>query len=262
MKAISVIVAVFISIVVGIGIGSIPFIQDHLHWNISGIIPITGAILGACLAWLQFMVCYFLQTRVTKVMVVLFSLSAAAAYVALDLGFFLTSMIPDTNIKIREVMTFSDFMSLRLSGIKNVILFVVDLLAAGVADFGITIIMRENYPYCTRCGLYRNQIQSYTILPDTEEEALKNVLASIAELHTQQKHDELTRYLDSLQKKQQFPNSQIKITANERGCSKCGELLLLGKVHRKSGDDWKEMDELAFTTKSQSIAEAKPSTAW
>lgn len=270
----SVIIATLLSVAIGFAIGCIPFVNEHLHWNLWFVIPISGLVLGIGLGWLQFMGCYVLGTRVTTKTAIIFSLSSVVGYLATDVGTYLTLSVPisgvkgvpDGDYKMSSLLSFSDYMSLRLgsSTISSTrghgsfemgatgtrLSFAADLLGAGLGAFGTLLALIPQYPFCARCDCYKKQQHLYNILPRPDEASLRGVINSIAELCQKQDHRGLVKLLAGLEKEHQDKKSHIQISADERFCPKCREATILGKVLRQEGNEWKEISELSFSTTS------------
>ena len=70
----------------GFGLGSIPGLNQYLHWNVWFIIPISGLALGMALGWGQFHICYLLHQFADGWRIIVLALAASAAYVAVDFG--------------------------------------------------------------------------------------------------------------------------------------------------------------------------------
>ncbi len=44
----------FAAVLIGLGLGAIPTLNEYLHWNIWFIVPVSGLIFGGAVGWLQF----------------------------------------------------------------------------------------------------------------------------------------------------------------------------------------------------------------
>lgn len=270
----AVMLAALLSVVVGFGIGCIPVVQEHLHWNLWFVIPVSGLMLGCALGWLQFMGCYLLGTRVTTKAALVFSLSAIVAYLATEVGTYLTLTvpivgvegIPDGDYRISNFVSFYDYMSDRLGSTTitsaqghgsfemgatgTTLNFGVDLLGAGLAAFGTLLGLIAKHPFCARCNLYKKRHHLYTILPRPDEETIRNLVNAIGELCQKEDHRGLVKLLASLEREHQDKTAHIQISADERFCPQCREATVSGKVLKQQGNDWKEIAELSFNTTS------------
>jgi hypothetical protein len=199
------VIALF-SLLFGLAIGSTPFLQDHLHWNIWFVIPVSGVIFGTALGWLQFIGCYLLGVRVTFGLAIILSAIVAGAYFATDVGMYLTlktsvmgSGIP---IKIHDLLSFQDYMSYRLGDTTveslrshttieigstvHTISFIFDLIGAALGGFlGISILFPK-YSFCEQCDTYKKHQRRYKIMPRLNDEGLNNLFLSIEQI-TQKK---------------------------------------------------------------------------
>jgi len=262
------------SVAAGFAIGCIPVVQEHLHWNLWFIVPVSGLILGVGLGWLQFMGCYTLGTRVTTKLAVFFSVVSVVAYLATEVGTYATIKVPisgvegvpDGEYKISSFVSFSDYMSNRLGAttLKSTrghgsfemgatgtkISFAVDLLGAALGALGTLFVLIPQHPFCGRCSVYKKRHHLYNIRPAPDEPTLRGVINSIAEVCQKQDHRELVKLLKTLEATHQDKKSHIQISADERFCPKCREATVLGKVSRLQGNEWEEISELAFSTTS------------
>ena len=120
--SIKLIPAILVSFVLGFGLGSIPGLNEHLHWNLWFVIPISGLLFGMLTGWLQFGTCYLLEHRVGGSTLLILPVAAAIGYVFVDYGiYFSTSIhlkdvkgVPEGDYKLSDLMSFWDYMSWRL----------------------------------------------------------------------------------------------------------------------------------------------------
>src|SRR5262245_48810389 len=116
------IVPVLISLIIGFGLGSVPGLNEHLHWNLWFIIPISGLMLGMGLGWTQFFICFVLNQVVSGWRIALMALAASASFVAIDFGIYRSTSIPvkgvagmpDGQYRIADLVSFPQYMQWRL----------------------------------------------------------------------------------------------------------------------------------------------------
>jgi hypothetical protein len=111
------IVPALIALILGAGLGAIPFVNEHLHWNWFVIVPISGLVLGAAFGWVQFQVARLLHARVGVVGGLLLTVCGALAYGATDVGIWATTSVSaeGTQIALRDVVSLPEFLAERLS---------------------------------------------------------------------------------------------------------------------------------------------------
>src|SRR5438105_1591273 len=114
--------ALLAAVLIGFGLGSIPKVNEHLHWNLWCFIPVSGLMLGMGLAWMQFYCCYVLNQPINGWRTVVLALAACVSYVAVDYGIYHSTTIPvkdvvgipDGDYRLSEVVSFPQYMQWRL----------------------------------------------------------------------------------------------------------------------------------------------------
>ncbi len=164
---------IVMSLFIGFGLGSIPVINQYLHWNIWIIVPVSGLGLGAGLAWIQFFACYLLNQRADSWRIIVLALAASTSYLAIDFGIYHATSIPvqgvegvpDGNYRLAELISFPRYMqgrlgsssltmpkhedkSIEIGATGTTVSFLVDLAGAFVAAAGTLLFASSMYPYC------------------------------------------------------------------------------------------------------------------
>src|SRR5215813_76690 len=85
--------AVLVSLVLGIGLGSIPGLNEHLHWNLWFVIPISGLLFGMLTGWIQFGTCYLLNRKIERSTLLLLPVAAAIGYASVDYSIYLSTTV-------------------------------------------------------------------------------------------------------------------------------------------------------------------------
>lgn len=267
-----VLLIIFMSVAFGFIVGSIPFLQEHLHWNLWFIFPISGLIFGIALGWLQFKGSYVLNSRVSFLGAFFLSFIVVISYFMTDVGIYLTEKIFAGSFggtQIYHLMSFSNYMSMRLgdstleglrshatidvSAAVNKILYVVDLICAGVAAFFTILTLSMDYPYCSPCKTYQKSHHKYEILPRLAGEPLEQVLSSIVQINQRQEYLSMAKLLVSLEREKKNEYSNVKIRADRRVCPQCRESVILGQIFFKHENGWKAIPELSFSVSSSKI---------
>lgn len=266
------ILASFVSLLAGYILGSIPVVNENLHWNLWFIVPISGFAIGMALGWVQFMFCFGTGARVTRGIAVFFAIMAGVSYFTVDYGIYRSMTVPLSGIEgvpdgvynLSDIMPFSGYLAMRLESttvsrgsssveigsIGTTIGFIVDLIGAAIGAFMVVSGMISKYPYCAGCGKYLVRKRLFTALPDPGEEEVEALLETVAALAVGGSHDELLDLLDTLESDKSHSGSHLKIVADHRHCNRCGSSVLLGQFHRREGNNWAEVSDLAFATSS------------
>jgi hypothetical protein len=74
------------SLLIGFVLGCIPVVNEHLHWNLWYIVPISGLALGALIGRIQFGICYRVNQKVAGVVIVVLAAAAMVGYATVDYG--------------------------------------------------------------------------------------------------------------------------------------------------------------------------------
>ncbi|MHC4154590.1 MAG: hypothetical protein ACYST6_06670 [Planctomycetota bacterium] len=272
--SIKLIPSILVGLAIGFGLGSVPVVNEHLHWNLWYIVPISGLILGLLIAWIQFAICYRLNQKVTGVSLVVLA-AAMISYASVDYGIYFTTKvtisgveeIPDGEYKLRELMTFTQFMKLNLQGSTvsdgpglggteigatgTTISYIADLLGALLGAGGLLYYFSEKRPYCDRCGKYKEQEDKYQILFTHEENLVKEIFGRLTELKEKGVYDDMASYCTELAEQHQAADGDVKIVVEQRLCPDCREATILGNVFRYGKKEWNEVSELGFSLNSE-----------
>ena len=119
--------AILISLAVGFGLGSIPVVNQHLHWNLWFIIPASGLLFGMGVGFLQFWSCYALNQKVSGLRFIVLALAGLVGYFLVDYGIFLSTTIhlkdvkglPEGDYKLSDLMSFANYMAWRLGSSRH-----------------------------------------------------------------------------------------------------------------------------------------------
>jgi hypothetical protein len=115
--------AIRISLAFGFVLGSIPVVNEHLHWNLWFIIPVSGMLFGMATGFLQFWSCYALNQQITRAHLLgILPLAGLLGYALVDYGTFLTTTVhlkdvqnlPEGDYKLSDLITFAGYMAWRL----------------------------------------------------------------------------------------------------------------------------------------------------
>lgn len=264
-----------IGVLLGIGLGFVPFVNEHLHWNVWFILPISGLLFGVLAAYLQFLGSYALRQQIKGLGLLWLSVGALFGFAATDYGVYLSTTIaitemegiPDGEYRLVELISFWDYMKLRLGSsslsstygggdfelgrMGTTLSYVVDLLGAWLGAWGTLIYLAGRYPYCERCSIYKKRERKYRVLFKFDERLVEEVFGRLQELIRGAIYPDLVKYCQELAQKHNDRNGNINITVDQRFCPRCREATLLGSVSRLAGSEWKELDDLSFSFSSQ-----------
>ncbi|HUT30708.1 MAG TPA: hypothetical protein VMX13_13015 [Sedimentisphaerales bacterium] len=273
--SIKLIPSIVVGLAIGFGLGCLPVVNEYLHWNLWYIVPISGLILGVLIAWIQFAICYRINQKVAGASLVVLAVAVMVAYAAVDYGIYFTMKftisgvqgVPDGEYRLRELMTFTQFMKLKLQGSAvsdgpgdvgteigatgMTISYIADLLGGLLGAGGMLYYCSEKRPYCNRCGKYKQEQDKYQIFFEHEDNLVKEIFGSLADLKEKGIYDDMASYCRELAEQHQTAEGDVKIVVEQRICPDCREATILGSVFRYGKKEWKEVGELAFSLNSE-----------
>lgn len=120
--AVKLVPGVLSSLILGFGLGFVPGLNEHLHWNLWFILPISGFFFGMVAGLIQFGTCYALDRKLRIWAVIIFSLAAAAGYALVDYGTYRSTTVhlsdaavfPEGDYRLPDLIPFRDYMLWRL----------------------------------------------------------------------------------------------------------------------------------------------------
>lgn len=266
--------AAFFSLVFGFVLGSIPGLNENLHWNLWYIVPISGLLFGCAMGGLQFAYCFRVNQRISGVIIACLVIAALLGYVAVDYGIYMSitttieghEEIPDGDYKLPELITFWQYMKVNLGGttvesstggtiemgsIGATISYIADLTGAALGGFCILLFCRDRYPYCEKCERYKQREKKYEVKLAFDEQKMDEIFERLCKLNEAGVYTDLIAYCQQLARDHNDRKGDIKIIIDQRYCSSCLESTLLGIVYRKSGGEWQELKDLKFSFTSQ-----------
>lgn len=263
-----------VSLCLGFGLGCIPVLNEHLHWNLWFIIPVSGLIFGALVGWLQFWVSYPINQNIGGIYILLLAIGAMIGYAAIDYGIYFVSIlpaegiegIPDGNYRLSEIVPFSEYMKWRLGSSSistrhgkdfiemgsagTTISYVIDLIGSLAGSAGALLYFSEKYPYCKNCNKYKKRERKYEIIFDYDEEKTEDIFSKITDLIEKANYMDIVAYFHELSENSQ-QKGDVKIVVDQRFCPFCREATLIGNIFRKTKREWEEVDELKFSFTSK-----------
>ncbi len=265
--------ASFIAVIAGFALGSIPVLNEHLHWNLWYVLPISGLLFGLGLGGIEFGYCFKMDQRIDTAAIIFLAAVTLLGYGAVDYGIYRSitvtveqnEQIPAGDYELSELITFGQFMKYNLEGssidefgqakqigsVGTKLSYFADLIGASLGAIGVLILCREKYPFCSRCSRYKKRRERYEILMEFDEQRTNEIFEKIRELINADVFEDVIAYFQQLACEFHDEKVDIKITVDQRYCPRCGEEILLGRVYRKSGRDWIEEDKLKFSYTSK-----------
>jgi len=259
-----------LTVVFGFVLGYIPGLNEHLHWNLWYVVPVSGLLFGMAVGGMQFAACYKMNQPMGKFLIFYLSLISLLGYFSVDYGIYksITIEIKDAeNIDdgvyaLSDVISFWEYTKLNLgsSSVKTrygtdtmefgaagtTISYLADMLGAALAAGVALGICRQKYPFCLPCQRYKQRERKYDLLFKFEQSVADEILKGI---HQQMKigvYSQIVAHLQDIASKHFDKKGDIKISVDQRCCPLCHEATFLGSVRRKSGSDWNEVNDLKF----------------
>lgn len=278
------IVFVFIAAVASIGLGfvlgSTPGLNEHLHWNLWYILPVSGLLFGCLCGAIQFLILFFGNQRALSIVKVILVISAVTGYLAVDYGIYRSMTfeisgqegIQDGRYKLSELITFEQYLRINLGStstttrsgmdiefgaVGSTISYIADLLGAALGTLGVLLMCYEVYPYCLSCRKYKKHQKRYLLEFVNENNLLNTILSRFHELGKAAVHQDILAYCTELQQQYQSKVADTRIQISQRACPVCAETTFLGDVSQKnSKKEWTTINELKFCLTSKPRSQA------
>lgn len=267
---------VVLGLLFGLGIGCIPFVNEHLDWRMFKIIPIGGLLIGAAAGFLQFHLAKVLQVCVAGKIGLLLALVAGIGYCGTDIGKYYTMTIdipPEEGakpipMKLSTLVPFSKYMEIRLgassipmgrmgrnsvdvgSGMAKMF-YLADIAGTGFGAWAVLLMLAGSSPYCGGCWRYKRKGKSLSVaVPDGAEDA-KKVLDGLTAALQKNDYIEVAQFLKQAHGAQGPGASSRKIECTEHCCEGCKEGTLIGDLQAKNAKgEWSRVDDTAFNLTS------------
>ena len=262
--------AALITFVLGFGLGCVPGLNEHLHWNLWYIVPISGVLFGCVAGGIQFLYCFKTNEEVGKWMIACLILATILGYGSVDYGIYRTTTIEvegaegieDGTYKLSELISFTTYMKWNLGSssiekdygagtiergaVGTTISYFADLGGAALGTLGVLMLCVAKYPYCGRCRKYKRREREYVIQFAYEEQLAESVLGGIGERIAEGSYEHILSHVRELAGTHSDSKGDMKVSVDHRLCPGCGEATIMGKVERGKGKQWNEISELKF----------------
>jgi hypothetical protein len=247
------IVPALVSVLAGLALGAIPFVNQHLHWSFFVVVPVSGMILGTCFGFLQYRVARLLHVRIGALAGALLTLAGAVSYAASDFGACAAASAQTDagqTVPLREVVSFREFMHERLSrsslsrrsrtvelgGTATLENLAVDLLGALLGTAAIVFGLAADAAYCQRCSRYRKDLRKLEREYPLDETRAQSHWQAFEQLAQSQQYAELVAQVQAM------PLLSVasgrKLDAQESTCPKCGQPALSLSSLRHDKEVW------------------------
>lgn len=261
---------VLMAIAFGFILGYIPVLNEHLHWNLWYVVPISGLLFGIAAGGMQFAACYKMNQPVSRFLLIYLSFAAAIGYLSVDYGIYRSIRIDvkdaenmeDGTYALSDLISFWQYtrMNLGNSSVKTrygtdsiefgtvgtTVSYIADMLGALLGAGGTLVVCRQTHPFCAKCQKYKKRERYYDLMLKFEQTLADEILSGI---HAQMKEGtylHIVAHLQDLAGKHADKKGDLRIAVDQRCCPVCYEATFLGSVHRKKGNDWNEVSELKF----------------
>ncbi|MHC4757439.1 MAG: hypothetical protein ACYTE8_02165 [Planctomycetota bacterium] len=272
--SIKIIPAVFFAAIIGFLLGCIPVLNQHLHWNLFYVIPISGLLFGCAIGGVQFGYSFKVDQKITGSIIAVLAVAALIGYFAVDYGIYTTSTIifegdeeiPDGEYKLSELITFWQYMKLNLEGTTvekdfgdeleigsawTKISYAADMIGAALGAVAVLFFCSQYYPFCINCARYKKREKEYKAMFKYEEQQTNEIFDKMKRLIEAGSYRDIVAYCRQLADEHNERKGDMKINMDQRYCPMCLEATILGRVYKKSGGNWVEDKEFKFNYTSQ-----------
>lgn len=262
-----------VSLLVGFILGSIPWLNEHLHWNLWFVIPVSGLLFGMLVGWLGFELCYLLHAKVAAAGIALLAVSAVLGYIAVDVGIYFQQSvavegiegIPDGEYTFSELMSLGQYFQMRLGSSEittrggfnvvefgatgTIVSFVVDMLGAMAGAAGVAFGLAELRPYCNRCGRFKRRTRKLRLMLQNNVQA-SEVQTNLKQFVRANDYPGMVAYIRQISPQFGGSNGKFRIDIDQRHCPACREATLIGRVYRLDKGSWSEIESQRFNLSS------------
>lgn len=265
---------IILSLLIGLGLGCIPIIKDHLHYNIWFFIPVSGLLFGAALGLFQYFMSYYLNCYIKGFSLFLLVLTSIISYFLIDFGIYLTTSIqiannksiPDGVYRLSELSTFLDYLKIRLGssgigftfypdasiinlgGAATKISYIIDFIGVCIASFFPFLHFSKKHPFCNSCKKYKNSKKSFQAIISPKSTVLNDTLSRLQEYLQSSSLIEALSYLEELHEKYSNNKGDMRLMLDQRVCSGCDETTIVCRIYQKDTyGNWKSSKDFNFT---------------
>lgn len=242
---------------IGLLTGMVPYVNEHLHWNIWVVLPITGILLGAGMAYVQFEVGKALNLRFDRSVMLKLVCCCVLGYLATDIGCWLTINVDGEPV--RSYLTLFEYFKhrvfrsglgpLKIGTTLSFLSFAADYVGLVIGSGGILFLMAEENPYCGACKRYLVLDQKVDLDFAVERGAKQDFWTVVVQSLRSNRFAEVAAALNELPLAQ--PEFSPKLEVRELVCLSChrrsidfgiqrkddrGEWLLEGQIYQVLSD--------------------------
>ena len=252
MNIIKAIVIACIGACLGFGLGSIPVLNENLHWNFFIIIPVSGLILGAMTAYLMYKLGKLVQLKFSVIVIVILTVGAVIGMYLVDYGIFRTGV---DGLVIKDLMSFSQY--LEVMRLEMGFSYYANLIGAGLGAFFTLFGMQDDELFCDDCNKHLIATQkAEEIVAEASEENLLTLREGFEGAVNDQSIEAVKAQFGVLQN--QFRNGtvsknvpQVQLLMAVHNCPTCS--LKKGQLKYSAlGDNgWEELDDLRLVVEER-----------
>ncbi len=257
----------------GFGIGCIPVLNEHLHWNLWYVVPISGFLFGLIVGFLQFRYLYLMNKHISRITLVIMAMGTLVSYIAIDYGIYTTSSIElsgvqgleDGRYRLRDLMTFWTYAKINLGSsevggifglgpkifemgrVGTTVSRFADIIGATLGTVAVLFANIGKYPYCVSCHKYKKREDKYEIIFQQNEKTPEQMVQEIKDLYEKEGYNKLVSYIQDLDRACSDKQGDGKIVIDQRMCPWCYETTLLGMVYHLERKTWVEVTKLKFS---------------
>ena len=122
--SIAILPAAVLTLAFGFILGYIPGLNEHLHWNLWYVVPISGLAFGCAAGGMQFLYCFKSNQKLDKYLIFYLCVMALVGFAAVDYGIYKSIVVPvqdvegieDGEYKLSEFVSFWEFTKMNLGG--------------------------------------------------------------------------------------------------------------------------------------------------
>ncbi len=259
-----------LTVLLGFGLGLVPLVNGHLHWNLWLVLPISGFLLGQGFGLVQLQIVRALDARLSMPMLLFLGVSGVAGYLATDYGLYSSMVVPiqgapgmaDGRYPLPALMSFAGFLEMQFGGALDPALggspmgmrlsFISDLVGCFVGTVVCLGIGKSRLGYCRPCDRYHRQHRRQELVLTDDVGVVENVLHRMTTFVTEGRYRDLVKHLDDVEAGETTLSGTTMVVAEHFFCPSCGRRILHGSVHARSGRyEWSEIAGLSFRVKSK-----------
>lgn len=263
-------IAAIATIALGVGLGATPVLNDLLHINWLWIIPVGGLIVGAVMGFMQFGIYRISNAKPGNGSILLLSLAASVGLFSTYIGIwaFAPVDIEGQQFLLRDIVSFREFMDVALAESSyegrgdsdttfgrtgTTLLFLGDIIGAGLAGFLVWRWATSHYPYCENCTVWMKTDESLEYFVPGEEESFNTAIQDLKTADESGGYRGLLQHFRDRQGSEKIKKQTFVFHLRHLFCPSCRSALLIGGIDaiNKSGNR-NTLDDTGFVSGADS----------